>query len=184
SPGRPLFEGKEQGESVSRTAFVGNLSFSATEEELKQLFSEAGPVVKARIGTDRETGKSRGFAFVEFATDEACAAAIEKLNGHDMGGRRLRVNDADDKPAPRAAGGPPGGGFRPGGFAPRSGPPGPGAGFAPRPWAPPMEPPPPEFERRDDFGGGGGGGTGDPRRKSNVKGSRRGLRGRKRSLWS
>lgn len=173
---------------MSRTAFVGNLSFSATEEELKQLFSEAGPVVKARIGMDRETGKSRGFAFVEFATDEACAAAIEKLNGHDLGGRRLRVNDADDKPPPRAAGGPPGG-FRSGGFAPRGGgpgaAPGPGPGFAPRPWAPPMEPPPPAFDRRDDFGGGGGGGGGgDFRRKTNVKGSRRGLRGRKRSLWS
>ena len=165
---------------MSRTAFVGNLSFSATEEELKQLFSDAGPVVKARIGVDRETGKSRGFAFVEFASDEACANAIEKINGYDMGGRRLRVNDADDKPPPRAAGGggPPSGGFRPGGFAPR---PGEAPAFAPRPWAPPQEfPPPPPFERRDDLGGGASG----ERRKPSVKGSRRGLRGRKRSLWS
>jgi cold-inducible RNA-binding protein len=168
---------------VSRTAFVGNLSFSATEEELKQLFSAAGPVLKARIGTDRETGKSRGFAFVEFATDEACAAAIERLNGHEMGGRRLRVNDADDKPPPRAAGGPPGGFRSGGGFgAPRPADP---ERFAPRPWAP--EPPPGMFDRggdRDFGGGGGGGGGADFRRKSNVKGSRRGLRGRKRSLWS
>ena len=163
---------------MSRTAFVGNLSFSATEEELKQLFSSAGPVLKARIGTDRETGKSRGFAFVEFATDEACAAAIERLNGHEMGGRRLRVNDADDKPPPRAAGpGPAPGGFRSGGFGgPR--PPDPER-FAPRPWTP-DGPPPGMFDRggdRPDVGG-------DFRRKSNVKGSRRGLRGRKRSLWS
>lgn len=168
---------------MSRTAFVGNLSFSATEDELKQLFSEAGPVVKARIGIDRETGKSRGFAFVEFASDEACAAAIEKLNGHDLGGRRLRVNDADDKPPPRAAAAP--GGFRPGGFAPRP--------FVPRPFPP--DGPPPVMVDRPDFGGGDfgrsdlgrsdfGGGGGDARRKPNVKGSRRGLRGRKRSLWS
>src|SRR5262245_16015208 len=116
---------------------------------------------------DRETGKSRGFAFVEFASDEACAAAIERLNGHEMGGRRLRVNDADDKPPPRSAAGPGpgGGGFRSGGFAPRpNGGPG---GFAPR-WGAP-EPPPIAYDRGDDlgarpdFGGGGGGGGGDMR---------------------
>jgi len=167
---------------VSKTAFVGNLSFSATEEELTTLFSEVGPVVKARIGTDRETGRSRGFAFVEFASDEACASAIERLNGHEMGGRRLRVNDADDKPPPRPAGGPPReGGFRPSGFTPRP----PGA-FQPRPFAP--EPPPQQFfEPRGDAGGGGGGGGGGgdgERRRPNTKGSRRGLRARKRSLWS
>lgn len=164
---------------MSKTAFVGNLSFSATEEELTTLFSEVGPVVKARIGTDRETGRSRGFAFVEFANDEACAAAIERLNGHEMGGRRLRVNDADDKPPPRPAGGPPqGGGFRPNnGFAPRA----PGAGFAPRPFA--AEPPPQQFfEPRNDSGGGPG--AGDGPRRPNTKGSRRGLRARKRSLWT
>jgi cold-inducible RNA-binding protein len=159
---------------VSKTAFVGNLSFSATEEELTSLFSEVGPVVKARIGTDRETGRSRGFAFVEFANDEACAAAIERLNGHEMGGRRLRVNDADDKPPPRPAGSAPQGGFRPNGFAPR----GPGAGFAPRSLSP--DPPPQQyFEPRSE-----GGGSGDGPRRSNTKGSRRGLRARKRSLWS
>ncbi len=166
---------------MSKTAFVGNLSFSATEEELTTLFSEVGPVVKARIGMDRETGRSRGFAFVEFANDEACAAAIERLNGHEMGGRRLRVNDADDKPPPRPAGGPPqGGGFRPNGFAPRApGGGGPG-GFAPRSFTP--EPPPQQFyEPRNDGGGGGGG---DGPRRPNTKGSRRGLRARKRSLWS
>lgn len=168
---------------MSKTAFVGNLSFSATEEELTSLFSEVGPVVKARIGTDRETGRSRGFAFVEFANDEACAAAIERLNGHEMGGRRLRVNDADDKPPPRPAGGPPreGGGFRPNnGFAPR----GPGS-FQPRPFTP--EPPPQQFfEPRGDGGGGGAGGGGGEgeRRRPNTKGSRRGLRARKRSLWT
>lgn len=157
---------------MSRTAFVGNLSFSATEDELTSLFSEVGPVVKARIGTDRETGRSRGFAFVEFANEEACAAAIQKLNGHEMGGRRLRVNDADDKPPPRPAGAGPQQGFRPNGFGPRG-----GDRFAPRSFA--AEPPPQFFEPRSE-----GGGHDDGRRRSNQKGSRRGLRARKRSLWS
>lgn len=159
---------------MSRTAFVGNLSFSATEEELKELFTTAGPVVKARIGMDRETGRSRGFAFVEFATEDACAAAIERLNGHEMGGRCLRVNDADDKPPPRT-GAPAAGGFRPGPPPPR---------FGDRP--PPrgdFAPPEGFFEPRSDFGGGAGMG-GEARRKPNAKGSRRGLRARKRSLWS
>jgi hypothetical protein len=99
-----------------------------------------------------------------------------------MGGRRLRVNDADDKPPPRPAGGPPreGGGFRPNGFAPR----GPGSFQQPRPFAP--EPPPQQFfEPRGDGGGGAGGGGGEgERRRPNTKGSRRGLRARKRSLWT
>ncbi|HEY8518224.1 MAG TPA: hypothetical protein VIS07_22155 [Candidatus Binatia bacterium] len=170
--GSHVAEAKPKGRFVSRTAFVGNLSFSATEEELTSLFSEVGPVVKARIGTDRETGRSRGFAFVEFASEEACAAAIQKLNGHEMGGRRLRVNDADDKPPPRPAGAPAPGGFRPNGFAPRGG----GDRFAPRSFA--ADPAPqPYFESRGD-------GYDDGRRRSNSKGSRRGLRARKRSLWS
>jgi RNA recognition motif-containing protein len=149
------------------------LSFSATEEELTSLFSEVGPVVKARIGTDRETGRSRGFAFVEFASEDACAAAIQRLNGHEMGGRRLRVNDADDKPPPRAPGAPAPGGLRPNGFASRGG----GDRFAPRSFA--AEPPPQQFfEPRSD------GGFDDGRRRPNPKGSRRGLRARKRSLWT
>jgi RNA recognition motif-containing protein len=157
---------------MSKTAFVGNLSYATTEEELTTLFAEAGPVVRARIGVDRETGRSRGFAFVEFANDEACAAAIERLNGQEIGGRRLRVNDADDKPPPRAPGGPSPSGFRPNGFAPRPG--GPDR-FPGRPSFS-VEPPPEMFETRSNFD--------DGRRRPNSKGSRRGLRGRKRSLWS
>jgi RNA recognition motif-containing protein len=161
---------------VSKTAFVGNLSFSATEDELTQLFSEAGPVVKARIGTDRETGRSRGFAFVEFANEEACAAAIQRLNGFEMGGRRLRVNDADDKPPARSPGAPVGA-PRPGGFVPRPG------GFAPKPVF--VEPPPMDVYREREGGGatGGGGDDDSSRRRVSGKGSRRGLRARKRSLW-
>ena len=145
-----------------------------------QFFSQAGPVVKARIGVDRETGRSRGFAFVEFETDDACANAIATLNNQEMSGRRLRVNDADDKPPPRAAGGPPpGGGFRQPGWAPR--PAFGGRGGFPSEMPPPMDP---GFGGGWDGGGGGGGGPGGDRpRVNNNKGSRRGIRARKRSLW-
>jgi cleavage stimulation factor subunit 2 len=163
---------------VSKTAFVGNLSFSATEEELTRFFSEAGPVVKARIGTDRETGRSRGFAFVEFADEDGCAAAIQRLNGAEMGGRRLRVNDADDKPPPRSAAPPPTA-YRPANAGPR---PNIGDRFAARPYV--AEPPPPiDLYGAGGAGGGGGGGSEDDfRRRVSGKGSRRGLRARKRSL--
>lgn len=161
---------------MSKTAFVGNLSFSATEEELTRFFSEVGPVVKARIGMDRETGRSRGFAFVEFADEDSCATAIARLNGSEMGGRRLRVNDADDKPPPRSASPQPGG-YRPGAAAPR---PMGGDRFSPRPFI--SEPPPPMDLYGGGGGGGGGGGEDDFRRRVSGKGSRRGLRARKRSL--
>jgi RNA recognition motif-containing protein len=115
--------------------FVGNLSYDVTREELIQVFSAAGKVVDAKVPTDRETGKPRGFAFVEFENDEGVQRAVSLLNGQDMKGRSLRVNEAEDRP-PRAPGsGPPPrssgpGGPRPGGF----GGPRPGGGFGgPRP---------------------------------------------------
>lgn len=95
--------------------FVGNLSFQTTEEELRQLFSQSGEIVSVSMPTDRMSGRPRGFAFVEFASGEAAAAAIEKFNDHELGGRNLRVNEATERPA-RA----PGGGFgqdRPRGFS-------------------------------------------------------------------
>ena len=161
---------------MSKTAFVGNLSFSATEEELTRFFSEAGPVVKARIGTDRETGRSRGFAFVEFADEDSCAAAIQRLNGTEMGGRRLRVNDADDKPPPRSPAPPPTA-YRPANLGPR---PNIGDRFNPRAYV--AEPPPIDMYGGGGGGGGGGGSEDDFRRRVSGKGSRRGLRARKRSL--
>jgi RNA recognition motif-containing protein len=107
--------------AISNKVFVGNLSFDVTREELIEAFSAAGRVVDAKVPTDRETGRPRGFAFVEFESDEAAQRCIEQLNGRDLKGRPLRVNEAENRP-PRPAGAPgftrpaPGGGFsRPGG---------------------------------------------------------------------
>ena len=91
--------------------FVGNLSFNTTEESLKAAFQDFGEVVEARLMTERETGRSRGFAFVEMATAEAATKAIEEMNGVLLDGRPLRVNEAEARPE-RGGGG---GGFRGGG---------------------------------------------------------------------
>lgn len=74
--------------------YVGNLSFDTTEEALRATFAEYGTVTSARIITDRETGQSRGFGFVEMADDQAAQAAISALDGTDMDGRTLTVNEA------------------------------------------------------------------------------------------
>ncbi len=74
--------------------YVGNLSFRTTSEELKEAFAAAGTVESASVIEDRDTGRSRGFAFVEMATPEEAAAAIEQFNGKDFGGRNLTVNEA------------------------------------------------------------------------------------------
>jgi RNA recognition motif-containing protein len=74
--------------------YVGNLSFRTTSEELREAFSAAGTVESASVIEDRETGRSRGFAFVEMATPEEAAAAIEQFNGKDFAGRNLTVNEA------------------------------------------------------------------------------------------
>jgi RNA recognition motif-containing protein len=116
---------------------VGNLSFDVTREELIEAFSAAGRVVDAKVPTDRETGRPRGFAFVEFENDEAAQRCIQQLNGRDLKGRPLRVNEAENRP-PRAPGAPafsrpaPGGAStRPGGFSrPGGGFSRPGGGFS------------------------------------------------------
>ena len=78
-----------------------------TREELLAVFGAAGKVIDAKVPTDRETGRPRGFAFVEFESDEAAQRSIELLNGKDMKGRPLRVNEADNRPPrPPGAGGP------------------------------------------------------------------------------
>ena len=74
--------------------FVGNLPFSATEEEVRSMFSEFGEVQGVTIPTDRDTGKPRGFAFVQMAVDEDAEKAIAAVNGRNMGGRQLNVNEA------------------------------------------------------------------------------------------
>ncbi|GDX78230.1 hypothetical protein LBMAG42_00410 [Deltaproteobacteria bacterium] len=115
---------------MSNRLFVGNLSFRSTEDSLREAFSSSGEVTGVRLMLDRETGRSRGFAFVDMSTAEAATAAIAKWNGADLDGRPLRVNLAED----RREGGGGGGGGR-GGFG------GGGGG-------------------RGGFGGGGGGGRG------------------------
>ena len=74
--------------------FVGNLSFKLTDEELNQLFSEAGKVASANIIKDRETGRSRGFGFVEFESEDEAKAAQEMFNGKEVEGREIVVNEA------------------------------------------------------------------------------------------
>ena len=77
--------------------YVGNLPFSATDESVRALFSQHGTVEKVAIITDRDTGRPRGFGFVEMSSADA-ARAIEALNGTDFGGRPLRVNEAQERP--------------------------------------------------------------------------------------
>jgi cold-inducible RNA-binding protein len=93
--------------------YVGNLSFRTTSEELRDAFAAAGTVESASVIEDRDTGRSRGFAFVEMATPEEAAAAIEQFNGKDFGGRNLTVNEA--KPRADRGGGGRGGGYGGGG---------------------------------------------------------------------
>jgi RNA recognition motif-containing protein len=116
--------------------YVGNLPFSATESEVRDLFAQHGTVDSVALPTDRETGRPRGFGFVEMPQADA-QKAMEALNGFNMGGRPLRVNEAQDRP--RTGGG--GGGGRSGGGGGRSGGGGYGGGGG-------------------GYGGGGGGGYG------------------------
>ena len=89
--------------------YVGNLPFSATEEAVRALFSQHGTVESVSLINDRETGRPRGFGFVEMSRADA-QKAIQSLNGYDMGGRPLKVNEAQDKPRGGGGGGPRGGG--------------------------------------------------------------------------
>ena len=93
--------------------YVGNLPYSMNDQELNELFSEIGEVQSARVMSDRETGRSRGFGFVEMADDDAGHQAIEKLNGNDIDGRALVVNEArprEERPRSGGFGGGGGGG--------------------------------------------------------------------------
>ena len=83
---------------MSNKIYVGNLNYDTTEDDLKALFATHGEVNSASIITDRYTGRSRGFGFIEMATDEQAATAITELNNHELDGRQLRVNQAQDKP--------------------------------------------------------------------------------------
>ena len=151
---------------MSSKVFVGNLDFNTTKAEVQSLFSEVGEIKDVFLPTDRETGRQRGFAFVEFESDEAAANAIEKFNGYQLGGRALRVNAAEDRPRGGGYGG--GGGARPsfgGGGGGYGG--GGGGGYG--------------GGGGGGYGGGGGGGDrfGAP---AKPKGRRRNIRAKKRSL--
>jgi RNA recognition motif-containing protein len=81
--------------------YVGNLSYNLTEDELRKAFEEFGAVDSARIITDRDTGRAKGFAFVEMGNDGEAKAAIEALNGKELGGRAMNVNEARPRPERR-----------------------------------------------------------------------------------
>ncbi len=96
---------------IVKNIFVGNLSFNTSEDELRQAFEAYGQVDRVSILTDRDTGRSRGFGFVEMASDEDGDKAIAALNGKQVGGRTINVNEARAKTERASAGGG-GGGFR------------------------------------------------------------------------
>ena len=79
---------------MGRRLYVGNLAWTVTDQDLHDVFSEAGTVESSQVIMDRATNRSRGFGFVEMATDEAAEAAVKKLNGRDVKGRPIRVNEA------------------------------------------------------------------------------------------
>ncbi|RLA63835.1 MAG: RNA-binding protein [Epsilonproteobacteria bacterium] len=93
---------------MGRKLYVGNLPFSATEDQLKDMFGEVGTVESAKLITDRDTGRSKGFGFVEMSSDDEAQGAIEKFDGQDCDGRAMRVNEA--KPMEPRSGGFGGGG--------------------------------------------------------------------------
>ncbi|BCX16775.1 MAG: hypothetical protein KatS3mg117_0457 [Geminicoccaceae bacterium] len=128
---------------MSRKLFVANFPFTTTVDQLTNLFSAHGEVVYAKIATDRETGKSRGFGFIEMGTPEQAETAIRELDGYQMSGRSIAVRLAEERGGP----GGPGGGAR-GPRGPRPG--GPGGGYG---------------GPRGGYGdrGGPGGGYGGPR---------------------
>lgn len=133
--------------------YVGNLPYTLGEDDVRQLFEEFGGVVKTKVMIDFETQRSKGFGFVTMESQEAAQAAIEALNGREIGGRPLRVNAAQDRP-PRPAGGGGGGGFRQGGggYRPGGGGGGQRSGGGPRGGGRGRD----ERPRRDSYGGGGG----------------------------
>jgi len=101
----------EKGPIMGNKLFVGGLKWEATEDDLREFFAEAGEITDAVVLNDRDTGRSRGFGFVTFATDEEAKAAVEKFNEADFMGRKLTVNEARQREE-RSGGGGGGGGRR------------------------------------------------------------------------
>ena len=94
---------------MAKKLYVGNLAFQTTSQDLQELFAQVGTVESAQIIEDRDTGQSKGFAFVEMSSDSEAAAAIEQFNGKEVGGRMLKVNEA--RPRENRGGGGGGRGF-------------------------------------------------------------------------
>ena len=90
---------------MASKVFVGNLDFKTTRDEVQRLFEQVGPVRDVFLPMDRETGRPRGFAFVEFESEEAAQQAIEKFHQYELSGRPLRVNAAEDRPRREGGGG-------------------------------------------------------------------------------
>ncbi len=95
---------------MGKRLYVGNLAYSITEADLRDLFAEAGDVAEVKVVLDRETGRPRGFAFVEMGTDGAATDAIGKLNGREVQGRAINVKEALERSAGGGRGGGGGGG--------------------------------------------------------------------------
>ena len=95
---------------MSTKLYVGNLAFQTTSQELQEMFATAGTVESASVVEDRDTGRSRGFAFVEMSTKEEATSAIDQFNGKELGGRALKVNEAKPRENRSFGGGNGGGG--------------------------------------------------------------------------
>jgi cold-inducible RNA-binding protein len=97
---------------VSKRLFIGNLDFSTTEQQLRDAFGEFGSIADATLVTDRMTGQSRGFGFIEFDNDGDADRAIEQMDNTTLGGRTIKVNEARERSSGGDRGGRGGGGFR------------------------------------------------------------------------
>ncbi len=165
--------------------FVGNLDFNTTKSEVEDLFKQVGPTRDVFLPTDRESGRPRGFAFVEYESDADAAAAIERFNGYQLSGRALRVNAAEDRPRTGGGGGGGRGGYGGGGGG-RGGYGGGGGGYGGGGGGYAGGGGGGDYTGGGggygggggDYGGGGGYGGGGAK----PKGSRRNIRGKKRSL--
>ncbi len=89
---------------MAKKLYVGNLSYNTTEEDLRELFASYGKIESLNIISDRDSGRPKGFGFVEMSTDEEARAAISGLNSREVDGRQIKVNEANDRP-PRRSGG-------------------------------------------------------------------------------
>jgi RNA recognition motif-containing protein len=94
---------------MGKRLYVGNLSYGVTEADLREVFAEAGDVVDVKVVLDRDTGRPRGFAFVELASDGEATRAIEQLNGRELQGRAMNISEARERTGGGGGGG--GGGF-------------------------------------------------------------------------